>query len=122
MKRDPKLSEVLAPAFAGTDDDTLNDALLLQSHLTGKRKVWAKPDADVTIHAQTFGELYEAANGLSAVARLAQILRDHSGDAQLYEPLSGGINSALCSLAWFIEVTLSGEAERAERAGVRATA
>lgn len=103
----PLLSDVLAPAFAKAREPEINDALNWRGQLTGADLPWIDPGHDVTIGREEFSRLYGAAQGLTVVARLAQMLR--SLDSTKAEPwLLGGLDCAMVALSDAVDRTLDG--------------
>lgn len=106
-KPNPRLSEVLAPAFANCGEQEINDAMVWWGRLSGRESdSWQMPEKPVTIDAFDYDRLKTAAHGLSAVARLVQILADCGGESKPAPGISCGLHSALVALAVDIDAQL----------------
>lgn len=107
-KANPRLSEVLAPAYADCGEQEVNDAMTWWARLSGKsHESWTMPDNDVTIVAYDYDNLRTTAHGLATVARLVQILSECGGESKPSLAISCGLNSALVALANSLDMQVS---------------
>lgn len=114
-KPDPKLSEVLAPAFADCGASEIGDALIWWDRLSGRSASnWMQPSGDVTINPCTFGDLRVMAFGLHAVSRIAQVLVDGGTDSAPAPWLSAGLLAAINGLAGALDEKLEALGSRSQ--------
>lgn len=114
---DPKLYDVLAPAFKDCEKGHVSDAMEQWGKISGKISMdWTEPDAAITVQPMHWSKVRNAAHGLQAIARLSRIIKE----GQVSEPsgwLTGGLDSAMVALS---DVIVAGLDEATHRASMRA--
>lgn len=96
----PLLSDVLAPAFASTTTDQVQDAVVWWGKLTGKIPAdWTQPNEAVTVAPYRVARLRNAAMGIAAVARVTSIINLAGENSIPDGSLSEGLHLAMVALA-----------------------
>jgi hypothetical protein len=111
---EPRLSDVLAPAFANAREAEINSALHLSGQLSGRDLPWTDPGAEVTINREDYSRLHGMLHGLSAIAALSQIVRGvDDGGAESAPWLLCGLDCAMVALSGSADDMLDGLALKA---------
>lgn len=98
-REDPKLSDVLDPAFKDCDEEHVSDAMIQWGQISGKIPMdWTEPDTAITVQPLPWSKMRAAAQGLQAMARLSRIIKE-GAVSQPSAWLVGGLDSAIIALS-----------------------